>query len=578
MATPVNYAPQSVIARGMFNLDAFGVQDFKLGGTVRVSVSDSFSSSDSLSTSYSDFYGDLWTRGTGEVAWTATQLGNVQSILAIYAQYANIGFQWKGDFDAFTGGSDTTVNPEDVGRGGQSDINLSLISRTDAAFAGISGLSDDDFLGYTGGAADIFINSTAAKFGGDLSFGEGTRARQTLMHELGHSLGLSHPHTAYNATTGVATVSADFAATQKLGFSRLGIRTDHATDMNKEYFTIMSYDDQASLNPSSNVRFNAYTPMILDVIALQEAYGEGAGTHGPGNDTIQAGTVGYRTYFDKGGTDTIDLSLYSSGAYLDMGEDIAGAPHKVGVGMSLDDGLNTILYAGDPQHLRWFYGEYENVLGSASDDFIVDNALDNSISAGAGNDLIFVQGGNDVLDGGAGIDTAAYDGNRASSLITRTAAGVKVSGGVDGTDTLVDIERLDFADRKIALDLTGAAGSSARIIGAAFGPQYVSNAAFVGAGLALFDSGKTDQQVAELALGSALFQQLAGSRSNAAVVTQLYKSVVGVAPPAADLNYYAGLLEHGMSQADLLVFAANTDLNGVHINITGLAQSGIEFS
>ena len=86
----------------------------------------------------------------------------------------------------------------------------------------------------------------------------------------------------------------NFAATQFVGFSKLGFRTDSAADMNKEYFTIMSYDDQDSVDPNSNVGFSAFTPMILDVIARQQAYGEGAGTSGPGN-------VGYRTYFDAGG-------------------------------------------------------------------------------------------------------------------------------------------------------------------------------------------------------------------------------------------------------------------------------------
>lgn len=41
----------------------------------------------------------------------------------------------------------------------------------------------------------------------------------------------------------------------------------------------------------------------------------------------------------------------------------------------------------------------------------------------------------------------------------------------------------------------------------------------------------TARQVAELALNTELFLQLAGSRGNEAVVTQLYSSVLDVAPP-----------------------------------------------
>ncbi len=460
MATPVNYNPQSGIARAMFNFDAFGLQNFRLSGIVRVSVSDSFSYSDYLSPSYSAFDSDLWTPGSGEMSWPTTQTNNVSAILDIYSQFANIPFEWKGEYDVFTSGSDTTVNPEDVGRNRLSDINISVIYRTDVYWAGRSGLNADGFHGYTGGTGDIFINS--AEFG-DFSFGTGAKARQVLMHELGHSLGMSHPHTAYNYTSGVATVSTDFAATQYLGFSRLGFRVASAADMNKEYFTIMSYDDQASYY--AYTRFNAYTPMILDVIALQEAYGEGAGTTGTGNDTIRAGIVGYRTYFDRGGTDTIDLALYSDGAYLNMGEDITGAPHKVGVSMSFDDARNTIVNAEDPQHLRWFYGEYENAIGSAFADVIVDNSINNSINGGAGDDQIIVRGGNDTVVGDTGYDTVIYLYNYTDYSITYNpvSGAFTVSdrtSGRDGIDTVSSVEEFSFSDiSKAAASLIAAANA-----------------------------------------------------------------------------------------------------------------------
>src|SRR5262245_51465352 len=120
--------------------------------------------------------------------------------------------------------------------------------------------------------------------------------------------------------------------------------------------------------------------MILDVIALQQAYGEGPGTSGSGNDTIVAGNAGYRTYFDIGGIDTIDLSVfYTKGAYLNMGVSITGAAHLVGVGMSLHDAQTTILEGGDPAHLRWFYGEFENAIGGQFSDVLVGNVFGNSI-------------------------------------------------------------------------------------------------------------------------------------------------------------------------------------------------------
>jgi len=179
----------------------------------------------------------------------------------------------------------------------------------------------------------------------------------------------------------------------------------------------MSYDDQSLV-----AGLNAYTPMIFDVIALQAAYGEGAGTTGSGNDTIVAGTVGYRTYFDTGGTDTIDLDSYQSGAYLNMGVTISGATHLVGIVMSVTDAKTTVLNGGNPSSLRWFYGEYENSNGSVNDDLIIGNDLDNIINGGDGDDDLSggsgddwfdweptLRGGNDEFEGGLGDDIYVVD-------------------------------------------------------------------------------------------------------------------------------------------------------------------------
>jgi Ca2+-binding RTX toxin-like protein len=150
----------------------------------------------------------------------------------------------------------------------------------------------------------------------------------------------------------------------------------------------------------------AHTPMILDVIALQQAYGEGVGTTGAGNDTVTAGTAGYRVYFDKGGNDTIDLSQYTQGAYLHMGTSIVGAPYLVGVAMSMADYVLMRMSTG-PQNLRWLYGNFENGVGGAGSDRLIGNGLNNHISGMAGNDKIYGGAGSDVLSGGAGNDLLA---------------------------------------------------------------------------------------------------------------------------------------------------------------------------
>ncbi len=384
MSTYVQYSPNTLISKAMFNFDAFGLSNFMADGTIRVSVSD---------------FVDPDTGGTQEIDWTADVLANILGAFELMAQFAAISYTEISDYD--TAGDSDIASQLDVGAADVSDINITLFfDDADPNFLGISGGGIDDLLGYTGSAGDVLINYYGSTFDFDLSFSEFSNSRQTLLHELGHSLGLSHPHADFDPDTGAPILSDDFSALVDAGFQALGFNIQSAADLYKEYFSIMSYDDQSPLEFN-----NAFTPMILDVIALQQAYGEGSGTSGTGNTKIVAGTVGYRTYFDLGGTDTIDGSLYDQGIYINLGVPIVGADHLVGVVMSLHDAQVTVLENGNPASLRWLYGEYENASGSAVDDLLVGNDLANRLTGLGGEDYLSGGGGNDQLVGGGGADT-----------------------------------------------------------------------------------------------------------------------------------------------------------------------------
>lgn len=198
--------------------------------------------------------------------------------------------------------------------------------------------------------------------------------------------------------------------------------------------------------------------MILDVIALQEAYGEGHGTSGNGDDRIvpggNGGVISYRTYFDKGGNDTIDLMHYVEGCYLMMGETIAGASHLVGVSMGIADANRMRHLKSDPYSLRWYYGEFESASGSIAGDFLGGNEFANTLLGLDGDDTLSGQLGNDILDGGNGTDSAVFSGNLRDYVITSTTEGYLVSSSIDGLDSLKDIELLQFADQTIVISAT----------------------------------------------------------------------------------------------------------------------------
>jgi hypothetical protein len=69
-----------------------------------------------------------------------------------------------------------------------------------------------------------------------------------------------------------------------------------------------------------------------------------------------------------------------------------------------------------------------------------------------GKDTLFGDLGDDILNGGNGVDTALFSGNRSQYVVTVTESGYIVTG-LEGTDTLIDIERIQFADTNLALDV-----------------------------------------------------------------------------------------------------------------------------
>jgi len=574
-ATYVPFTPTRLIEIAMFNFDAFGISDYKLTGTVGVSVSDAFTAAQyhaSPSTISSDIYTSL---ASGSAAWTTTQLNNINLVTSIYSNFINLGFSPVVNESGFT--------PSAVGPA--SNINISLIYRTDLSSSGESALGTDTSFGYAQSRGDIVLNVNGFGSSGlanDYSLDASSFGFHTLMHEIGHSIGLSHPHSSI--TNRIAVLTADYAATMNVGFDKLGFHIDSASDMNKEYFSVMSYDDQT---PAGAPDTFAQTPMILDVIALQAAYGEGAGSSGTGDNTIapggSAGVGSYRSYFDTGGIDTIDLVNYATGAYLHMGTSIVSAAHLVGVSMSMVDANTMINAGGDPASLRWFYGEYENASGSAASDVIIGSSLNNVINGLSGDDTITGGAGNDTIDGGAGIDTAIFSSGRANYTVTSTGASytIKSLAGTDGTDTLQNLERLKFSDRKLALDLAPAqhAGQALEFIGA-LAPTSIGVPSIVGLILGLFDQGSSLHDVCQLALDVGLVNSISGSSSNHALAAMAFRNLIGSEADAATVDVLVSFMDGrsaNYSQADFLTVIAGLEVNQIHIGLVGLQQTGVEY-
>ncbi len=144
MAAYVSFTPTTAISAALFNFDVYGLGNYRYAGPVTLSVSDSFTYFQWTETTSPDIY---TSQASGNGQWTSTMRDNVALIAATYTNFINLEFSALADYSGQT--------PASVGVA--SDINISLIYRTDLDFAGWCALNTDSF-GYAGSCGDILIN------------------------------------------------------------------------------------------------------------------------------------------------------------------------------------------------------------------------------------------------------------------------------------------------------------------------------------------------------------------------------------------------------------------------------------
>lgn len=119
------------------------------------------------------------------------------------------------------------------------------------------------------------------------------------------------------------------------------------------------------------------------------------------------------------------------------------------------------------------------LLGFAGNDSVYGNGGNDHIEGGSGNDFVYggdgmdeMLGGygDDYLNGGTGIDTAVFLG-RSSEYDIRSNYVIDKVSGRDASDFFIDVERLDFSDGMVGLDIGAGqiSGEAFRIYQAAFG-------------------------------------------------------------------------------------------------------------
>ena len=202
------------------------------------------------------------------------------------------------------------------------------------------------------------------------------------------------------------------------------------------------------------------------------------------------------------------------------------------------------------------------IAGHAESEHLVGSSQSDVFLMSGGSDVINGLGGTDILDVPARIGEADMD---KKTEYLEVAAGGRITAAQS-------IERIEFTDVNVALDLDGSAGQTAKVLAAVVGEDGLSNKEYVGIGLSLFDAGQSLAKVCELALNAV------GATTNEDVVTTLYTNLYGESPSDDQLQEYVELLDQGVFTKGSLAAAAAelTDDLGV-IDLVGLAETGIEY-
>lgn len=240
--------------------------------------------------------------------------------------------------------------------------------------------------------------------------------------------------------------------------------------------------------------------------------------------------------------------------------------------------INGVTYYGfQAQLIRWMNGD-DNVFGTVGNNLLRGYEGSNRYHASAGNDIV---------DGKYGFDTFVLEGRRSQYEISPSKAPIDgvdyaATAMTDGVNTtlLVDVERIEFSDIKMAfdLDLHGNAGWAARLIGSIVGKEALSETGLVGEVLAHLDAIGI-KSVTELLVDSGTMAVQAGGADNASFFTLLYKNVMGKAPSQSELSELVSYIDSGaFTQAQALEVIAGLDLTANQIGLTGLAQAGLEYT
>ena len=239
----------------------------------------------------------------------------------------------------------------------------------------------------------------------DFGLNPGGGSFSIILHELGHGLGLAHPHDNGGGSSTFPGVTPD-------DYQDLG-----DFDLNQCIWTIMSYnngwDQRNDVLPNGNPLHNSHglsaTPMALDIAAIQSLYGADL-SYRTGDDlyTLPGENIDgscYLCIWDAGGYDTLSAGLTYVNTYIDLNDAPLVGPNAGGYVSCVDTIAGGFTIANGVTIERAIGGYGSDILiGNEANNVLEDSYGDDYLIAGEGHDWLMSGEGHDYLVGGNGYD------------------------------------------------------------------------------------------------------------------------------------------------------------------------------
>jgi serralysin len=258
----------------------------------------------------------------------------------------------------------------------------------------------------------------------------GTDGFNTIMHELGHAVGLKHGHYEIKAAD-----ESDQSAGLPFHYNVV-----LSPQYNDNEYSVMTYASYLGsfINPTNPATTEAQAGsspqsyMMFDIAALQVMYGANFDKVGTRNtyrwdsngvetiDNTVAPDTGvsstkkiFTTIWTQGAAATYDLHNFTQdqvddlrpGGYLKFSDTQLAELNSASTDPAYNAHGNVydaLLYHGDMR------SEIANLTTGNGNDTLIGNDRDNVLSGGAGVDTISTNGGNDIVHGGAGADIITF--------------------------------------------------------------------------------------------------------------------------------------------------------------------------